>query len=147
MKRLRRPRRQMASINVVPYIDVMLVLLVIFMITTPLLTQGVEVTLPQATSKALNLDQTIPIIVTVDRSGLYYVNVSPTPTVPVTDQELLNLATAELLLDQQENHPRPVFVKGDQEANYGQVVRAMVILQKAGAPSVGMLTKNDQISS
>jgi len=144
MNRNRRQRRQyMASINVVPYIDVMLVLLVIFMITAPLMTQGVNVNLPQARANVIPLKQRIPIVVSVDTAGNYYVNVSPTPSIPVSAQQLVNLVAAELVVDQQQGSQRPVFVKGDTDVSYGKVVHAMVLLQKAGATSVGLLTKSN----
>jgi len=142
MRRLRKKgRRAMSQINVVPYIDVMLVLLIIFMITAPLLTQGVQVSLPNAKANPIPLKRQEPIVVSVDKAGRYYVNVSPTPDVPVDAQQLLNLVAAEEVLAKQENRNRPVFVKGDQDANYGKVVAAMVLLQRAGAKSIGLLTK------
>ena len=139
----RRDRRFMASINVVPYIDVMLVLLVIFMITAPLMTQGVNVNLPQAHSKAIPLKQRIPIVVSIDQAGNYYVNVSPSPSVPVSAQQLVNLVAAELVVDKQQATERPVFVKGDASVSYGKIMRAMVLLQNAGANSVGLLTRSE----
>lgn len=135
-------RRVLSEINVVPYIDVMLVLLVIFMITTPLLTQGVHVNLPKAKAQAITVKQHIPIVVTVDKMGRYYVNVSPTPSVPVTAEHLVNLVAAEEILAKQSNEQRPVYVKGDQAAVYGDVVRAMALLQKAGVAHVGLLTQS-----
>lgn len=139
--RVKRRRRQMSQINVVPYIDVMLVLLVIFMITAPLMTQGVNVNLPAAQAKVIPLKQRVPIVVSIDRSGNYYINVSPTPTVPVSSQQLMNLVAAEIAVDAQQNTQRAVFVKGDQDVNYGKVMQAMVMLQKAGAKNVGLLTR------
>ncbi|PIQ43723.1 MAG: protein TolR [Gammaproteobacteria bacterium CG11_big_fil_rev_8_21_14_0_20_46_22] len=141
MRRNRRTRRFMSQINVVPYIDVMLVLLVIFMITAPLMTQGIHVNLPNAKAKVIPLKQHVPIVVSVDRVGHFYVNVSPTPTTPISAENLVNLVAAELAVDREQNTPRPVFVKGDQSVSYGKVVEAMALLQKAGAPSVGLLTR------
>jgi biopolymer transport protein TolR len=135
-------RTILAEINVVPYIDVMLVLLVIFMITAPLMTQGIKVNLPKAAASAINLKKETPVIVSVDKMGRYYANISPTPTVPVMANQLVNLVAADIMLARQKNQTLPVFVKGDKEVDYGQVVGAMVLLQKAGAGSVGLLTKN-----
>lgn len=135
-------RRVLSEINVVPYIDVMLVLLVIFMITTPLLTQGVHVNLPKAQAQSIAVKKHIPIVVTVDKMGRYYVNVSPTPSVPVTANQLVNLIAAEEILAKQDNEARPVYVKGDQAAVYGDVVQAMALLQRAGVAHVGLLTQS-----
>jgi biopolymer transport protein TolR len=131
-------RRLMAEINVVPFIDVMLVVLVIFMITTPLLTQGVKIDLPKTEAKALPDSQKEPLIVTVDASGNYYLNISPKPNQPVTEQTLSYLVSTQLSPDKE--NQRPVLVKGDTNANYGKIVAAMVLLQKAGAKSVGLIT-------
>ena len=133
-------RRPMSEINVVPFIDVMLVLLVIFMITTPLLTQGVKVSLPQTESKAIPPEQKEPLIVTVDADGSYYLNISSKPSQPITARVLTNLVTTELSSAGQEQQ-RPVLVRGDKNANYGKVVEAMSLLQQAGAKSVGLITQ------
>ena len=136
MSRHSKTRRPMAEINVVPYIDVMLVLLVIFMITAPLLTEGVKVDLPQADANPLQDDAARPIVFTVDRVGQYYVTYDDDKSVPLDAQEL-SLKAAALI----RHNPRaPVLVKGDREVVYAQVVRLMVLLQQAGAPSVGLLT-------
>ncbi|MCF6767573.1 protein TolR [Thiotrichales bacterium 19S11-10] len=139
MKRHRRKRRLSADINVVPYIDVMLVLLVIFMITTPMLTQGVKVDLPQASAKKIPPKSEKPMIVTVNNKGQYFLNISDHPKLPLTSQSLLLRVKTELSKD----HSRQVFVRGDKSANYGKVVSAMVLLQKAGAPSVGLMTDDE----
>jgi len=140
MRKQRARRRILAEINVVPYIDVMLVLLIIFMITAPMLTQGVKVNLPNANAQSM-VDNQIPVIVTVDRLGQYYVNLSPTPEVPVDAQQMVNLVAAELIVAKQKNQVLPVYVKGDKDADYGTVVGAMVLLQQAGAETVGLLTR------
>lgn len=145
MRKSRRTgRRMMAEINVVPYIDVMLVLLVIFMITAPLLTQGVDVNLPQASAKQLVSNNQIPIVVSVDQAGRYYVNVSPTPEVPVDAQTLINEVAAQVQLAQQKNMSLPIYLKGDQDVDYGTIMQAMSLLQQAGADSVGLLTRGNQ---
>jgi biopolymer transport protein TolR len=133
-------RRPMSEINVVPFIDVMLVLLVIFMITTPLLTQGVKIDLPKTEAKALPPDQKEPLIVTVDASGNYYLNIASKPNQPITPRVLSNLVSTQL--SQNPNaEQRPVLVRGDKSANYGKVIEAMALLQQAGAKSVGLITQ------
>jgi len=132
-------RRPMSEINVVPFIDVMLVLLVIFMITTPLLTQGVKVSLPQTESKAIPPEQKEPLIVTVDAQGNYFLNISSKPSQPITARVLSNLVATQLSSAEQDQ--RPVLVRGDKNANYGKVVEAMSLLQQAGAKSVGLITQ------
>lgn len=133
-------RKPMSDINVVPFIDVMLVLLVIFMITTPLLTQGVKVELPKTSATAMNDKQKEPLIVTVDASGNYYLNLSDKPNQPVTARVLSHLAATQLTTAEGAEQ-RPVLVRGDKNANYGKVVEAMVLLQQAGAKSVGLITQ------
>lgn len=131
-------RGLVSEINVVPFIDVMLVLLVIFMITTPLLSQGVKIDLPKTEAKALPPNQKEPLIVTVDAKGEFYLNISNKPNQPVTPQVLSHLVTQQLSV--QTDTLRPVLVRGDQNANYGKIVEAMVLLQQAGAKSVGLIT-------
>ncbi len=141
MKRFTRlKKRPVAEINVVPYIDVMLVLLIIFMITTPLLTEGVKVKLPEAKAQTLKIQKDTPIIVTVDVNGRYYLNVNVDPKIPLTPQALSVRVAAELSLDQQNNVERQVLVRGDNDVAYGRVVQAMVLLQQAGVPQVGLMT-------
>ena len=126
----------MAEINVVPYIDVMLVLLVIFMITVPLLTEGVKVELPRADANPLQDEAQRPIVFTVDRAGRYYVTYDDDRSVPLDRKELLLKASALI-----RHNPRaPVLVKGDKAVAYEQVVHLMVLLQQAGASSIGLLT-------
>ena len=137
MKRER--RKPMADINVVPYIDVMLVLLVIFMITTPLLSQGVKVDLPQATAQAITAAKE-PIVVSVDAQGNYYLNLATDPSQPIDAVSLANRVSTELRSDAQQGQTRQVLVKGDQHVDYGKVMQAMVLLQQAGAASVGLVT-------
>ncbi|MDR3477903.1 MAG: protein TolR [Gammaproteobacteria bacterium] len=139
------PRRPMAEINVVPFIDVMLVLLVIFMVTTPLLTQGIKIDLPKTEAKAIPPEQKEPLIVTVDAAGNYYLNISEKPNQAITEQTLSYLASQQLSSKDPTDTQRPVLVRGDKEANYGKVVEAMVLLQKAGAKSVGLITDPSQL--
>lgn len=137
----RRSRSPIAEINVVPFIDVMLVLLVIFMITTPLLTQGVNVDLPKTEAKALPPDQKEPLIVTVDSAGNFYLSSASKPNQPVTSRVLTNLVTSQLTASTAAGDQRPVLVRGDKNVNYGKVMEAMVLLQQAGAKSVGLITQ------
>jgi len=136
MAHRQKTRRPMAEINVVPYIDVMLVLLVIFMITAPLLTEGVKVDLPQADASPLQEDALRPIVFTVDAAGEYYVTYDDDKSLPLQGDDLLLKASALI-----RHNPRaPVLVRGDREVAYAEVVRLMVLLQQAGATSVGLLT-------
>lgn len=132
-------RRPMSDINVVPFIDVMLVLLVIFMITAPLLTQGVKVELPKTSAQALTEKQKEPLIVTVDAEGKFYFNLADKPNQAIPPQTLSHLVTTQLSAANAD--ARPVLVRGDKNANYGKVVEAMVLLQQAGAKSVGLITQ------
>lgn len=139
-----RSRRPISDINVVPFIDVMLVLLVIFMITAPLLTQGVKVELPKTTAKAITDQEKEPLIVTVDAKGQFYLNLADKPDQPITARTLSHLVTTQLAPNHQGSNERPVLVRGDKNSNYGKVVEAMVLLQEAGAKSVGLITEPTQ---
>ena len=139
MARPIRRRKLMGEINVVPYIDVMLVLLVIFMITAPLLKEGVKVDLPAAGAKPIDpefLAKHDPLIVSIDARGRLYVNFGPNPDKPASEVTV-SARTAALLRRDPET---PVLVKADTTVPYGTVVHAMVLLQKAGATKVGFLT-------
>ncbi len=138
---VRRKRRPMGEINIVPYIDVMLVLLVIFMITAPLLNQGVDVNLPQAKSRPLNAAEAQPIVVSVDARGQYFVNIASDPKSPISAIDLLNLVQSKLAVSKEKGQQQPVLVKGDEAANYGTIVQAMILLQQAGVDDVGLMTK------
>ena len=133
-------RRPMSEINVVPFIDVMLVLLVIFMITAPLLTQGVKVDLPKTQAKAMPEQQKEPLIVTVDATGNFFLNLADKPNQPITARTLAHLVTTQMG-SQDAADKRPVMVRGDKNANYGKVLEAMALLQQAGAKSVGLITE------
>ena len=139
MNHRKKRNRQMAEINVVPYIDVMLVLLIIFMITAPLLSQGVSVDLPEASTKALATDQPEPIIVSIDAKGNYYLNIAHNTNHPIMANELFNRVAAELRLSQ--NNKRNVLIKGDRGVDYGRVVQVMALLQQAGASTIGLMTQ------
>ena len=140
MNSVRPKRRLMGEINVVPYIDVMLVLLIIFMVTAPLLTQGIKVELPKAAAEPIDaraVNNIEPLVLSVDAHGRLYLNVGATPQQPLDDATALVRATAALRRAPQ----RVVLVKGDAAVNYGRVVSAMVMLQQAGASKVGFLTE------
>jgi biopolymer transport protein TolR len=140
MSRQKKSRRPMAEINVVPYIDVMLVLLVIFMITAPLLTQGVKVDLPQADSEPLPSEADDPVVVSVNAGGDFFVDVGQGKNEPV-DAEVLMTRVAAVL----KYKPRtPIMVRGDRNVDYGRVVEAMVLIQSAGAPNVGLITESPE---
>lgn len=135
----RRGRRLMAEINVVPYIDVMLVLLIIFMVTAPLLTQGIEVELPKAGAEPLPeelLREHQPLILTVDREGQLYLNIGGDEKQPVTQDAVAQRVGAVLRREPQ----TPVLVRADASVPYGNVVSGMVLLQEAGAEKVGFVT-------
>ena len=136
--RRKNKRRPMAEINVVPYIDVMLVLLVIFMITAPMLTQGVDVELPNADAAPIKNSENDVLIASVDAKGLFYLDVGG-------EQETISLANLQTkvrkILNQNPN--MSVLVRGDKNVAYGDVVGLMVALQGAGAPNVGLVTEPD----
>jgi biopolymer transport protein TolR len=126
----------MSEINVVPYIDVMLVLLIIFMITAPLLAQGVKVELPQASANPIDQEAKEPLVVSVDTEGKLYLDADKNQRL-VSDDDLVNYVRVVL----KKQPDVPVLVRGDKDAAYGKVVYAMTLLQQAGAPSVGLLTQ------
>ncbi len=127
----------MSEINVVPYIDVMLVLLIIFMITAPLLSQGVKIDLPQVPSEPLPASDNDPVIVSVDAAGNFFINYGEDPDQPVSAEVLVNRVGALV-----KYRPKlPVLVKGDTGVNYGRVVQAMALLQGAGVKGIGLITE------
>ena len=130
-------RKLMGEINVVPYIDVMLVLLVIFMVTAPLLTQGIEVDLPEANAKPIETppDQD-PLVLSVDADGNFYINAGDNEDQPQSGEEIIR--RIGIVLEMQPD--TPMFVKADRAVPYGNVVGAMVVLQQAGATNIGFVT-------
>jgi biopolymer transport protein TolR len=127
----------MGEINVVPYIDVMLVLLIIFMVTAPLLTQGIEVELPRAAADPLDSGKNDePLVLSIDAAGRLYLSVGDHEDKPIDADRVLSLASAVL----RRKPETPVLVKADHKVPYGSVVEAMVLLQEAGAEKVGFLT-------
>lgn len=137
----RSPRRKpMADINVVPYIDVTLVLMIIFMITAPLIQSGVEVDLPQAEAQQISQeDMPNPIIISITQSGEYYIDIgSGEDKEPVSEHEMLLLTKAV-----RKNKPATqVYIRGDKRVEYGHVVTVMATLKNAGIPNVGLMTEN-----
>ena len=129
-------RRLMSEINVVPYIDVMLVLLIIFMITAPLITQGVKIDLPEAPSEVLPPSDDELVVVTVDVQGRVFIDFGEDPDQPVTGQILVTRVAALKKYRPQID----VVVEGDRSVDYGRVVRVMTLLQQAGVSSVGLIT-------
>ncbi|MDN6318446.1 MAG: protein TolR [Marinobacter sp.] len=130
-------RKPMAEINVVPYIDVMLVLLVIFMVTAPMLTQGVKVDLPETTSDPIQADKDVEsIVVSVDSNGAYYVAVGDEDSDPMSLSEVRG-QVAKILSQRTSSD---ILVRGDENVDYGTVVRLMAALQGAGATSIGLIT-------
>ncbi len=129
-------RKPISEINVVPYIDVTLVLLIIFMITAPLLQTGVEVDLPQAEAQNVETKDDPPVVVSIDREGLYYVDIGADEDAPVQPEELLYRVAAVL-----NNKPETsVYIRGDKYVEYGKVVEVMAALKNAGVPKVGLMT-------
>ncbi|USF86520.1 protein TolR [Candidatus Endoriftia persephone] len=137
MSRQRNRRRPMSEINVVPYIDVMLVLLVIFMVTAPLLTQGVHVELPQADAEPISQEADEPVIISVDRNGDIFIDIGGEQGKPVAPEALKARIRAVL-----KHKPKtPILVRGDAGVAYGRVVEVMVLAQAGGAPGIGLITE------
>lgn len=133
-------KKPMGEINVVPFIDVMLVLLVIFMITAPMLTQGVQVDLPQVTSEPIeNQDESDPIIISVDSEGSYFITLGEDSTA-VSLEQMSERVVAIL----QRRPGTPVMVRGDRNVPYGQIVLLMSTLQRSGVANVGLLSEPPQ---
>ncbi len=132
----RRKRRKLkAEINVVPYIDVMLVLLIIFMVTAPLLNLGVDIQLPQSKAKALHPDKE-PVVISVDEKGAYFLTLGTTPREPIDSDTLVKKVSAFV----RQNPDVPVMIGGDERVDYGKVYQVMVLLQQAGVPKVGLMS-------
>ena len=140
MARISSRRRLVSEINVVPYIDVMLVLLIIFMVTAPLLKQGVDVDLPTAPANPLDVASPEPIVISVDRKGIMYLSIASTPDSGIGEASLVNQVRAALT----KKPDRPVMVRGDANGPYQNVVRTLVLLQKANVESVGLVTEPEE---
>ncbi len=132
----REKRRPMSEINVVPYIDVMLVLLVIFMVTAPLLTEGIKVELPETTANTMEADDQEPFILSIDADGNYFMNEET--DAPSSAERVRKAALAVLRAAPN----TPFLVRGDKSVPYGEVAKAMVMLQAAGVPRVGLVTES-----
>jgi biopolymer transport protein TolR len=130
-------KKRMSEINVVPYIDVMLVLLTIFMITAPLLTEGYRVKLPEARAKAVSKTKQPPIVVSVDANGRLYVNLGESQAKPVTSKVLV----ARVVARRKQYPDLPILIQGDVQADYGKVINAMSILNEAGVDNFSLVTK------
>jgi len=143
MPRHTKRNRLMSEINVVPYIDVMLVLLVIFMITAPLLTEGVKVDLPQAQAKPVDRSDSEPLIVSIDSNGQISINFGDNKDDPIDSTTLVARVSAVM----RHQPGKQVLVRGDESVPYGDVVFVMTLLQQAGAPSVGLLTERPEDGS
>jgi biopolymer transport protein TolR len=131
-------RRLMGEINVVPYIDVMLVLLIIFMITAPLMTQGVKVELPKAGAQPLDHQNDNPLVLSVDREGRLFLNRgSQQERSQALDEDVVVSRTHQEISG---NADLQVLVKADTAVPYGRVVQAMVMLQHAGVKKIGFIT-------
>lgn len=133
-------RRLVSEINVVPYIDVMLVLLIIFMVTAPLLKQGVDVDLPTAPANPLDVKSPEPIVISVDRKGEMYLSIASTPDSSIDKDALVDQVQSALA----KQPDRPVMVRGDANGPYQNVVRTLVLLQKANVGSVGLVTETEE---
>jgi len=140
MARRNARRKPMAEINVVPYIDVTLVLLIIFMITAPLIQSGVDVDLPQADSPQINQENMpAPIIISITDEGQYFIDLGDgNGESQATDKEILLLTAAV-----RKNKPNtPVYIRGDKQVAYGKIVTVMAALKNAGIAKVGLMTEN-----
>jgi len=118
-------------------------LLVIFMVTAPLLFQGVNVNLPTANAKPVDAKPLEPIVVSVDDRGDYFLNIALQPTRPILAQDLFNRVISELKQTQGMPSQRQVLLKGDKNIDYGRIMQAMVLLQQAGAQNIGLITQPD----
>ena len=130
-------RRPMAEINVVPYIDVTLVLLIIFMVTAPMMQTGVDVDLPQAEAKTVETDEQLPVIVSIKADGSLFLDEGNQADSPVTADELAGRIQAVMA----KKPGLPVLIRGDQKVDYGRVVTIMAALKQAGVPRVGLMTR------
>lgn len=129
-------KKRISEINVVPYIDVMLVLLVIFMVTTPLLTEGFRVQLPEAKARAIKKSDQKPIVISIDERGRLYINLGETPNKPVQAKTLV----ARVVARRKQYPDLPILIQGDVNADYGKVINAMAILNRAGVDNFSLVT-------
>jgi biopolymer transport protein TolR len=137
--RARTRRKLKAEINVVPYIDVMLVLLIIFMVTAPLLNLGVDIQLPQSAAKAVQNDKE-PILISVDQGGKLFLTLGPAPRESIDADTLIKKVTAFV----HQNPQVPVYIAGDNRATYGEIYSILPALQQAGVSKVGLMSQPAQ---
>jgi biopolymer transport protein TolR len=135
----RKRRKLMSQINVVPYIDVMLVLLIIFMVTAPLLNLGVDIHLPQSAAKSVQ-DTKEPVLVSVDKDGNFFLTLGTTQREPIDGDNLVRKVSAFV----RQNPQVSVMIGGDERVDYGKIYQAMVLLQQAGVPKVGLMSQPTQ---
>lgn len=139
MKPRRQRRRLMSEINVVPLIDVMLVLLIVFMITAPLITQGVKVDLPEADAEIVDDNDELTLVVSIDSEGLYYISLGEVSEEPgAVPLETIGDNVSRIM---NQNPGVPVFLEADATINYGLVMSLMAELEDSGAPSVRLITQ------
>ena len=137
----RRKRKLLSEINVVPYIDVMLVLLVVFMVAAPLMVQGVLVNLPETTSELLPRERSDPLIVSIKEDGVFFLEMDAPKNEPLNSQ-MLSEKVSKILSS---NPSLQVVVRGDGEVKYQKVMELMSILQSSGAENVGLITQPPQV--
>ncbi|WP_144206737.1 protein TolR [Shewanella donghaensis] len=137
----RKRRRPVAEINVVPYIDVMLVLLIIFMVTAPIVSQGVNVELPQGEAEALPAESKPPIVASIDQNGDYFLNIGSGSNNESLELDEISVQVGAMIQLEPE---RPVVVKADRRIPYESVIQLMVSLQGAGVPAVGLMTDSPE---
>jgi biopolymer transport protein TolR len=137
---VRKKRRMVAEINVVPYIDVMLVLLIIFMVTTPIITQGVKVELPKSKAEPIEQmkDNKTPILATIDEAGLYYFQKDGVEKGPFNAEALQNEVMNTLTIEP----GTQVIIKADGRVDYNSVIELLNMMKEAGAPAVGLMTED-----
>ena len=129
-----------AEMNVVPYIDVMLVLLVIFMVTAPMLITGVDVDLPKEQTNTMSQSQ-LPVIVSLTDNGEIFISYDSNVDLPVSEPELIDtLATLQSQSSDAGAQPVQVMINADQNNQYGAIMTLMATLQQAGIQKVGLLT-------
>lgn len=135
-----RKKRRIAEINVVPYIDVLLVLLIIFMVTIPLMNQSVNVDLPRASTQLTDKITSIPIILTIDRDNNLTLNIHGDGKKSLDPSNIVEIVAAHLKYAKSQGKDKKVMVRGDRGANYNNVLNGIMLLKQAGAPSVGLMT-------
>ncbi len=145
MARRRTGPRAKSEMNVVPYIDVMLVLLVIFMISAPLLNQAVEVDLPKSTNAQDLSEEDLagdarPLVITIDKDGVYYIDRAEDNAAPVSKGDIVTLTSEALSA----NPKTPVYIRADESVPYGAVMVMMDVLKSSGAEAVGLITAEEE---